>query len=206
MILVYDCAIYGFSVGLFNSHNELLNEIKHTAAFGHTEHLVPHIQTLITAANINFEDLTHIITTNGPGSFTGIRAGLAVATGLKVALNAEVMTTSTLDAIAHTWAHTHQPKKPTQLDIVIDTKCGDFYYQAFTAHDTTVTQNGAVSIKTQTEVGSITGILLSPTETQLISNYTLIPPSLQGILTSALHTPQHTLEPLYVRGAHVNVK
>lgn len=205
MILVYDCAINGFQVGLFNTAGKLLNQRTHDGAFAHTEQLIPYIQSLLSAEHAHFNDLSHIITTNGPGSFTGMRAGLATAIGLKTALNIPVLTSPTLSTIAHTWAHTETPSVLTHITVVIDTKCGDFYHQNFSVIGTAVITLSEISIQKPENLNTNT-LTLCPTETSLLAGYTLLPPSLAGIYAAALQTPSHTLDPLYVRNAHVNVK
>ncbi|KJV55058.1 tRNA threonylcarbamoyl adenosine modification protein YeaZ [Orientia chuto str. Dubai] len=49
------------------------------------QHLVPMIQETIKQVKITFEDINYLAVTQGPGSFTGIRVGLAAALGITMA-------------------------------------------------------------------------------------------------------------------------
>src|SRR5262249_23445676 len=49
---------------------------------GHAEALMPLIARVMDAANIEFHDLDRIAVTVGPGSFTGVRVGIAAARGI----------------------------------------------------------------------------------------------------------------------------
>jgi tRNA threonylcarbamoyladenosine biosynthesis protein TsaB len=55
---------------------------------------------LLRASGLAQADLTRIVVGTGPGSFTGLRLGLATARGLSVALELPVAGVSTLDALA----------------------------------------------------------------------------------------------------------
>ena len=52
---------------------------------GHAERLMPMTKEVMGAAGLAFSDLQHIAVTVGPGSFTGVRAGVAAARGLALA-------------------------------------------------------------------------------------------------------------------------
>lgn len=58
---------------------------------GQDTRLLPLIQEVLTAAHADFAALDRIAVTRGPGSFTGIRIGLAAARGLGLALHIPVI-------------------------------------------------------------------------------------------------------------------
>jgi tRNA threonylcarbamoyladenosine biosynthesis protein TsaB len=65
-----------------------------------SEALLPAIRELSAAARVPLADLTRIAVCSGPGSFTGIRIGLATAWGLSRALRVPIEAVSTLEALA----------------------------------------------------------------------------------------------------------
>jgi tRNA threonylcarbamoyladenosine biosynthesis protein TsaB len=67
---------------------------------GHAEALVPLIARVMKVAGVAFSDLDRIVVTTGPGSFTGLRVGIAAARGFGVATDVPVIGVSTLSAYA----------------------------------------------------------------------------------------------------------
>ncbi|MGE3302577.1 MAG: tRNA (adenosine(37)-N6)-threonylcarbamoyltransferase complex dimerization subunit type 1 TsaB [Hyphomonadaceae bacterium] len=67
---------------------------------GHAERIAPMAQAAMIESGLAFPDLDRIVVTIGPGSFTGVRVGLAFARALALALNAPCVGVSTLEALA----------------------------------------------------------------------------------------------------------
>jgi tRNA threonylcarbamoyladenosine biosynthesis protein TsaB len=67
---------------------------------GHQERLAPMAQQAMAAAGLAFDRLERIGVTVGPGSFTGLRVGLAFGKGLGQALGRPVTGVSVLEALA----------------------------------------------------------------------------------------------------------
>ncbi|MCO7111190.1 tRNA (adenosine(37)-N6)-threonylcarbamoyltransferase complex dimerization subunit type 1 TsaB [Gemmiger formicilis] len=59
----------------------LLYEAQCNNGLTHSETLLPMIDTALKAAGLTVDDLDVLGVTNGPGSFTGLRIGLAVVKG-----------------------------------------------------------------------------------------------------------------------------
>lgn len=70
-------------------------------ARGHQERIAPLVREVMAEAGLAFADLDRIGVTVGPGSFTGLRVGLAFAKGLGAALDRPVIGVSVLEALAH---------------------------------------------------------------------------------------------------------
>jgi tRNA threonylcarbamoyladenosine biosynthesis protein TsaB len=69
-------------------------------ARGHQERLAPMAEQAMRAAGLDFADLDRIGVTIGPGSFTGLRVGLAFAKGLAAALGRPLASVGLLEALA----------------------------------------------------------------------------------------------------------
>jgi tRNA threonylcarbamoyladenosine biosynthesis protein TsaB len=67
---------------------------------GHAEALLPLIERVVTAAGGGFSSIDRVAVTVGPGSFTGIRIGLAAGQAIALATNAQIVGVSTLAALA----------------------------------------------------------------------------------------------------------
>src|SRR5579863_7840256 len=94
---------------------------------GHQERLAGLTQEVAASAGIAFVDLTKIVVTVGPGSFTGLRVGLAFAKGLAFATGAPLAGLGTLEALAASG------NDPGARAGVIDARRGLVYFQAFDA-------------------------------------------------------------------------
>ena len=67
---------------------------------GHQERLAGMVSDALAEAGVGFPDLSHIGVTVGPGSFTGLRVGLAFAKGMGLALGVPVVGVGALEALA----------------------------------------------------------------------------------------------------------
>lgn len=209
MILIFDASIEGFSVGLFSPVGTLITHIENSTPYSHTELLVPTIQAVLTAAHIEFKDLTKIITTKGPGSFTGIRVGLATAAGLRAALNIPVIAVNTLSALVQSALHHHHPDTAPRVHAVLDTKCGEFYHQAFTYTHMAAYANTpprSISLSELILTAGAEPIITHPSSMSALENVSCItvPLTLEGIWSAAQQTADDDLQPLYVRSANIN--
>jgi len=97
---------------------------------GHAEALAPLIEKLMAQVAGGFASLDRIAVTNGPGSFTGIRIGVAIARAMGLALDIPVVGVSTLVAFAGPLL-----LEPGAGVIVsaIDARHGQVYFQLFEA-------------------------------------------------------------------------
>jgi tRNA threonylcarbamoyladenosine biosynthesis protein TsaB len=92
---------------------------------GHQERLAPMVREAMELAGLAFDRLDRVGVTVGPGSFTGLRVGLAFAKGLGLALGIPCVGVGTLEALAAS-----EPGADLTLS-VIDARRGQVYLQAF---------------------------------------------------------------------------
>ena len=71
------------------------------ANFSHAEKLHGFIQDVLHDSNINYNYLSAIAISKGPGSYTGLRIGVSSAKGLCYALDIPLISTLTLESLAH---------------------------------------------------------------------------------------------------------
>jgi tRNA threonylcarbamoyladenosine biosynthesis protein TsaB len=119
-VLAFDCAVSGMTVAVVRDGVRLAglaDEGRDQAA-----RLLPAISTVLAEARVDRRELSLLVTTVGPGSFTGVRVGLAAARGLAVGLGvplAGIPTTSVLLA---------QPRPGERLSVAaIDSRLGDWF-------------------------------------------------------------------------------
>ncbi|MGZ9099505.1 MAG: tRNA (adenosine(37)-N6)-threonylcarbamoyltransferase complex dimerization subunit type 1 TsaB, partial [Brevundimonas sp.] len=102
-VLVIDTALGLCTAGVFAvdaAGARPLGLCSEAMARGHSERLAGFARDAMAGAGLDFAALDRIGVTVGPGSFTGLRVGLAFAQGLGAALDRPVVGVSTLDALA----------------------------------------------------------------------------------------------------------
>ncbi|WP_342225655.1 tRNA (adenosine(37)-N6)-threonylcarbamoyltransferase complex dimerization subunit type 1 TsaB [Rickettsia endosymbiont of Urophora cardui] len=80
-ILAFDTANNTASVALSDNDN-ILAYAEELRPSMQAENLMPMIEQVMKAAQCSYDELDYLAVTNGPGSFTGIRIGLAAAKGI----------------------------------------------------------------------------------------------------------------------------
>jgi tRNA threonylcarbamoyladenosine biosynthesis protein TsaB len=99
IILALDTALESCTAAVANAEQTLAYRSEPMAR-GHQERLAPLVAEVMTEAGVAFRDLDRIGVTVGPGSFTGLRVGLAFAKGLGLSLGRPVVGVGTLQAMA----------------------------------------------------------------------------------------------------------
>lgn len=125
IILAFDTAVTGCSVVCLDSKTGGYTVRSVMTDRGQAEMLVPLIQEVVTESGFEMTHIDCIAVTQGPGSFTGVRIGLATARALGLALNCPVIGFSTLFILAK------QADPAPSILALIDTKRNDFYGQMF---------------------------------------------------------------------------
>lgn len=128
-LLAIDCATGNATVCLWHEGREYLasqqQDQKQASA------LIPLIETVLSEARIWYNAIGAVAVCIGPGSFTGIRIGLAAARGIGLAANLPLIGVTTLEALA--WGVLYeQPEHPNaKLTCVLKAGKGQLYTQSF---------------------------------------------------------------------------
>ena len=99
---------------------------------GHAAALVPMIEDVLSEAGVGLSDLTRLAVTVGPGTFTGLRVGLATARGLALATGKPLTGVTTLEAIAWSVRDIAADQKAV-IAAAFDARRNEVYLQTFDA-------------------------------------------------------------------------
>ena len=128
LVLALDTAGPDCAVALARgSGAEILALASERLVRGHAERLIPMIEETLAAAGLAYGDLDRIAVTTGPGSFTGVRVGLAAARALALALDIPAIGVGTLDALLA--PHLRERRSGTVI-AALDARRGELFAQA----------------------------------------------------------------------------
>lgn len=136
--LAFDCTSGDSSVALRVGdlcHERVIPAGKQSAL------LIAMIDELMQEAAIGYDEVSAIVTTSGPGTFTGIRIALAAAHGLHLAVKTPLKVLTTMQAYA--W----QAGEP--CEVVLNAGKGEVYHQSFTFTDRPVAESEIAMIAPQ---------------------------------------------------------
>lgn len=95
MLLAFDTSSAACTVALFDGSGACIRSVDEEIGRGHAERLVPMIADLLDGTRPE-----HVLVGVGPGSFTGIRVGIAAAHGLAIGWGAQLAGMSSLALLA----------------------------------------------------------------------------------------------------------
>ena len=104
---------------------KVLWEQTHPMIRGHDRALLPLIAQAVAEGGVQLTDVQKIVCVVGPGSFTGLRIGIAAAQGLCLAIGATGSGVTAFDAMVGARA------TPSPLLALIPTQTGQYYAQTF---------------------------------------------------------------------------
>ncbi len=205
-VLAFDCAISGLAVAVVRDGVGLAE--RREEGRGQAATLLPAIAATLQEAGVDRRALSLVAVTVGPGSFTGVRVGLAAARGLALALDvplAGIATTAALLAAA--------PDDDRVPVAAIDTHLGDWYC-AFAGQAPFVASTEALVAKLAGRPCRIVGPqaeALAPKVPGAIARQTLPDPVLLARLAMAdgvdawraRNKAEGLPRPLYLRGVNV---
>lgn len=126
-ILAIDSSAVTASAAL-TEDGKILGEYFLNTGLTHSETLMPMIESVFHCAKVKPSEVRLFAVSSGPGSFTGIRIGIASIKGLAMPFQTPCAGVSTLEAIAHNLEHIDCLVCP-----VMDARCGQVYNALFHA-------------------------------------------------------------------------
>lgn len=153
-------------------------------ATGHAELIFERIATLLARNGLAYADLERVVTTTGPGSFTGLRIGLSAARGIGLARAIPVIGVSSLVALS---LGTDGP-----VTVLLDARRDEAYFQTFAGPGLPTTEGDLVPMM----IGQAATV---PGTTLVTSPFVDI--ARLAIYGATLDPKTHPPEPNYIRDA-----
>lgn len=133
-ILSIDSSAKTASVAI-TEDNKLLSECFVNASLTHSRTLMPMVENALAQADIEFDEIDAFAVNVGPGSFTGIRIGVAAVKGLALSQDKHCAGISTLESMAYAFLDD---------DCIVcgamDARCGQVYNALFRCENGNVTR------------------------------------------------------------------
>jgi tRNA threonylcarbamoyladenosine biosynthesis protein TsaB len=143
-VLAIDTALAACAAAVFETDGaRMLARESLAMARGHAEALMPMIARVMDEGRIEFSELDRIAVTIGPGSFTGLRVGIAAARGIALVSGKPAVGISTLSAYA---APHIANEEGAAIAAAIDARHGSVYLQVFASAGRTLVPPAVATI------------------------------------------------------------
>lgn len=223
-VLAFDTAMAGCSVCVLDTETDAVITDTRLMMRGQSELLVPMIDDAIKLAGVTFQDLALIVTTVGPGAFTGLRIGLSAARSFALALDIPVVGVTTTEILAEQFFNNNSDKRGDLL-ILLETKRTDLYFQPYDSTgkpraEAAVASIDALLAEFADQTLSLCGDgverlratlesdnIVWPTGWAMASGYDMPDPILMAKIGFAQHAAgtAKPADPVYLRGADVSI-
>lgn len=134
MILGIDSSAITAGCALYDSGRVIAEQFlntKHT----HSQTLLPMVENMLKSAEVSLSDVETIAVTAGPGSFTGLRIGIASVKGMAMGAGKRCVSISTLEAIAYNFVGVDGI-----ICCAMDARCGQVYNALFRSENGIITR------------------------------------------------------------------
>lgn len=128
-ILGIDSSAKSASVAVVDN-GKILSSFYINTGLTHSQTLMPMLENALECSGVKLKDIDLIAVNVGPGSFTGIRIGVAAAKGLADTLNIKVCPVSTLESMAYNLVQSE-----CIAAAVMDARCSQVYTSLFRIKD-----------------------------------------------------------------------
>ena len=133
-ILAVDTSATAASVAIAEE-NKLIGEFSINTALTHSQTLMPMVDELLNNTGLSVNDIDAVAVNAGPGSFTGVRIGVAAVKGIAFPKNLPCVSVSTLESMAY-----NMLGNDCIVCSVMDARCSQVYNALFRVKGCTVTR------------------------------------------------------------------
>lgn len=143
-ILSMDCSATAGSVAVVEDE-KLISSFYINTKLTHSQTLMVMTENLLSASQVSLEEIDLFAISRGPGSFTGIRIGIAAIKGMAMALKKPCIGISTLEAMAY-----NASVCEGIVCCVMDARCNQVYnafFEVANGEIVRITQDNALTIE-----------------------------------------------------------
>lgn len=148
-ILAMDTATMVSSVAVATK-DRVLAELTAETRFTHSETLVVNIEEVMRLADVKREELSAVAVSLGPGSFTGLRIGLAAAKAMAYALSIPLVGVPTLEILAAAF-----PSPGATVAPLIDAQKGNAYFALYRSKESGLVCEREVVVASPQEIAKV---------------------------------------------------
>ena len=211
-ILAIESSARAASVALLEDGKLIAQNMQH-AGLTHSKTLLPMLHSLLDGLGFTLADVDKIAVAHGPGSFTGLRIGVATAKGLAQGADKPLVGVSTLAAIAHQAKHMSEGT----IAAVMDARRSQVYNALFQSDGETLTrltEDRAIAIEELFSAAKAPYLLVGDgaalcyaylqeagIAAKILPEH-LVMQTAWGVATEAQHLPAqnlHNVNPIYIR-------
>jgi tRNA threonylcarbamoyladenosine biosynthesis protein TsaB len=127
ILLALESATAVCSVAVCDAAGQVLSHRRGERAPDQADRLIELVDEALRDASLDYGALDVIAVNHGPGSFTGVRTGVAAARGLALALGRPVLAVNTLEVLAAAVG----PQPAGTIVAALDARRGEVYLQSF---------------------------------------------------------------------------
>lgn len=138
VVLACDTSQQACSVALALTNGDIIERLEETGR-GHTEKLPLMIKDILASTGVGLQDVDRLGVTIGPGTFAGVRVGLAAMRAIRVSHHLPIYSITTTHALALGFeVGAHDEARPHI--VAIDARRGELYSQIFDAQGAPISE------------------------------------------------------------------
>ena len=126
-ILAFDTSTEKFSISILKNNKIVLNLSK-ILNKTYSKFLIPILKKSLEKTKLDIKEINYILISLGPGSFTGVRIGIAAAKGLGIPHKINISGFNNMDILVNSIDNNIKDKK---IVTIIKSKKRDYYFQVF---------------------------------------------------------------------------